>query len=379
MASVNWKGKNAKSHGGCQAKANLRHSMTDERLIHHHSNPDIDLSLTPENWSLYGLSYEEACDKYDRRVKALNEEYERRYGKSPRKDQVTMQSLIIYRPSRLPKDQYDAWAHDVCEILKDQFKPENIIEIEAHKDEIHHYKHFRTGEDTISVEHLHAHLTPEIDGILNAKKFSNIGAIQKLNKAIHDMTKEKYHVLFNTGEYAKNPQRHENVERLKQMSAIQEAKAIVIAEAKKEAVEISDKADLDANKIIREALKDAEKIKEKAKDDIVDSPDFQEKLINELMHDQSVKDQGAEIYAKRIIKDNQTHIRQCELFIRGDLDGLTEMGVQLYKQSYGERAFYIGETCIKTPKDAQRMIEKLMLGIEQQERKIRDITKGYEH
>lgn len=61
MAGVQWA--DGKMHGSIEAKNSMMHDTKDTRLIHGHSNPDIDLAKTPNNMSYRGLTY----SPYERR------------------------------------------------------------------------------------------------------------------------------------------------------------------------------------------------------------------------------------------------------------------------------------------------------------------------
>lgn len=54
MAGVQWS--DGKMHGATEAKNSMMHDTKDTRLIHGHSNPDIDKTKTPNNFSYRGLT-----------------------------------------------------------------------------------------------------------------------------------------------------------------------------------------------------------------------------------------------------------------------------------------------------------------------------------
>lgn len=62
MAGVQWS--DGKMYGGTEAKNSMLHDSKDTRLIHGHSNPDIDKTKTPNNFSYRGLTYKEKCARY---------------------------------------------------------------------------------------------------------------------------------------------------------------------------------------------------------------------------------------------------------------------------------------------------------------------------
>ena len=199
--------------GSTGTKAIMRHCCTDERQKHKHSNQDIDTTKTKNNIS-YGAggSYEELCAAYDLRIAELDATT----NNNKRKDRQTCFSLCIPRPELLPPGDLLAWANDVYDILVEEHGQENVLGGQLHVDEIHEYLDHGTWK--VSREHLHIFEVPEIEGKLNGKAFSSKKAMQRINKLIDEMTREKYHVPFLTGEHA----RGQTVERLKQQSALEE-------------------------------------------------------------------------------------------------------------------------------------------------------------
>lgn len=208
MASVNYM--KCKSAG--EAKAMMRHSEKQERLKHEHSNPDIDKSLTEQNTSLYGLSYQDMCQKYDERIRVLDETT----NTNKRSDRVTMFLLEYSVPEGLPVWLEREYLADCEKLIAEQYGERNIIESERHMDEKH--KYMDHGEEKMSRAHGHTFVVPEIDGKLNGKKFSSKNKMIKLNQSIEKMSVQKYHVHFMTGKEA----RHQTVEEMKRESAIEQ-------------------------------------------------------------------------------------------------------------------------------------------------------------
>lgn len=207
MASVNF----YKCKGPGSSKAIMRHSEKEERLKHEHSNPDINKSCTEKNTSRYGLSYDDMCKKYDDWIKFLDETT----NTNKRSDRVTMFSLEYSVPEDLPEWLEDSWIEDVEKVIAEQYGEHNIIESERHFDEKHVY--IDHGEEKMSRAHGHTFVIPEVDGQLNGKRFSSKSQMMKLNKAIDNMSRKKYHVAFMTGKEA----RKKSVEELKHDSLIE--------------------------------------------------------------------------------------------------------------------------------------------------------------
>lgn len=214
MSSVDYK--KLGDAGG--TKAMMRHSYTDERLKHNHSNADINKDLTHTNTVLgHAQTYRQACLLYDARIAQLDATTNR----NRRKDRQTCFSLLITRPGDLPVDKVDAWMNDVYTILEQTMGADNVIGAIVHKDEVHTYREH--GQEKTSREHMHAFVVPEIDGQLNGRAFSSRRNMVNLNKLIEDMTRERYGIAFMTGEKA----RKKTVEQLKAESAQEEYEHIL--------------------------------------------------------------------------------------------------------------------------------------------------------
>jgi len=213
MASVNF----LKCKGAGAAKAVMRHSEKEERLRHEHANGDIDKSLTENNSSLYGLSYEEMCEKYSSRIMELDATT----NTNKRADRVTMFSLEFTVPEGLPTYLEEAYLSDCEKLIAEQYGERNIIESARHLDEKHTY--VEKGVEKLSRAHAHVFIVPEIDGKLNGKMFSSKSQMMKLNKAIDEMSIEKYGIRFMTGKQA----RHQTVEEMKHESRIEKQKITI--------------------------------------------------------------------------------------------------------------------------------------------------------
>jgi hypothetical protein len=211
MAAVQYSG--GKCHGASEAKAMIRHACADERVRHTHSNQDIDQDRTSENTDIRGLSYQQMCDVYDERI----EGYRKSRSKALRKDAVTMYDLIISKPGQLPACQEDAWYRDVADVIDRHYGAKVVLDIKIHRDEIHEYTDVDTGKRVMSRTHGHAFVFPEIDGRLCAKSFSSRRHMRELNREIDDLTRERYHCAFLTGEHSVD-RSFQSVEQLKRRS-----------------------------------------------------------------------------------------------------------------------------------------------------------------
>ena len=243
MSAIQWSG--GKLHGDSEAKLQgFLHDTKDTRLIHGHSNPDIDLSRTPNNMSYKGLTYQQKCDRYDE----LMREIRIKRKSSGANANVTLQQMVIPIPAGMQNgDQYDpvhvqAWVNDVGAILEKEFG-NLLIDIDCHVDEVHRYLDPEKAKDdpnrfVWSRIHLHAAVIPAIwetvkdtagnpvldsngepvkELVLNAHKFARKGVIIRLNRLVQAMTLEKYGMNFMTG--AGKGLKHQTVEDLKRRSA----------------------------------------------------------------------------------------------------------------------------------------------------------------
>ena len=76
---------------------------------------------------------------------------------------VVLQSVILYPPPGLPREQEKDWFMDAGRVMEAQFG-DNLLEIQFDMDEEHEYRDAETGEKRMSRNHGHARLFPEKDG-----------------------------------------------------------------------------------------------------------------------------------------------------------------------------------------------------------------------
>lgn len=225
MASVGW---DHKSHGSTEAKAMLRHDITDERERNQHSNPDIDLTRTSDNVMLGAAvdGYEAACEKYDELMDYATTlpKYRKLGGKLQR---VTQIDLNVPAPAGLDEEQQVAFLRDAYEALAARYPlygrdGESALYTGAiHVDEIHDYVDPETKETVTSRVHLHAKLIPITqDGRLSCDAIAKRGEMRAVNNILDDLAREKYGVPFMDGSKKKG---NAKVEELKARSAVAEA------------------------------------------------------------------------------------------------------------------------------------------------------------
>lgn len=133
MASCNFK--NAKLKGATASKMRLRHCSKEGRKYAKKWNKNINLDKTKDNISVFGLSYKQCCDKYDKRIA----EIDANGNTNKRKDRVTMVCIEVPAPADLPEKQREAWFCELSKIMLEFFGPDNMIEGFWHVDEIHPY------------------------------------------------------------------------------------------------------------------------------------------------------------------------------------------------------------------------------------------------
>ena len=230
MASIQIEG--GRLHSAGEAKAQFRHSCTDERLVHTHSNEDIDKTLTSTNTDLHGLSYADMCKAYDDRIQYHIDKLKSEGKRSMRSDAVTMLDIVIpvpeglsdvkpdpdpEHPDIIPVSEVDRWYQDVEKVINEHYGSKVVLDIKIHRDEIHEYRDPSTKEMTKSRIHGHCFCFPEVDGRLNCKKFTSRKDLISLNKEIDDMTHQNYERGFMTGKKAVG-RGFKSVEELKQDS-----------------------------------------------------------------------------------------------------------------------------------------------------------------
>lgn len=204
MASINF----MKIKDASTVKAMLRHCDSEERLKHEHSNQDIDKTRTNENINYARLTYKQSCERYDKRIKFLDEQP----GANKRSDRVSCFGLTIPSCENMTQDEAKRFFTDVCREFQSEFGGRNIVAAVAHFDEVHSY--VDNGELKESRAHLHFYVIPEIDGKLNGKQFSSKKRMIELNQKIDAIAKEKYNKRFLTHEKP----RKRSVEELKALS-----------------------------------------------------------------------------------------------------------------------------------------------------------------
>lgn len=217
-----------KLHGATEVKARLRHCAKEQRLIHEHSNTNIDKNLT-KDFVWQNVDYDDASQIYDDRITELDKDPKQNH----RPERVTAFSLEVTLPDGLvnaPVKTRLAWFYDVHRLIVDFSGGEqNSIGYYIHGDEVHKYYDRVEKEYTMSRYHMHDFVIPvDENGKLNGKWFSSLKRINQLNAAVDKMTREKYGCVFITGKNVKNPNR-KSVEQLKNESKLAEQQDLIEA------------------------------------------------------------------------------------------------------------------------------------------------------
>lgn len=224
-------------------KGLIRHCAPDTRYGDNQKNEHVDESKAGLNYSFLDLTYADRVERLQNRLKALEST-----NTNKRKDRVFAYSVEIAAPAELKLDQAKEWfkntMYHMCAMYgyKDF---SNLIYADLHCDEVHDY--IGPGNEK-RTSRIHAHLcfVPEKDGSLNAKWFSSKSNMQKANRVMDNMCREKGYGTFLTGAKTRSRKtvselKFESVERLEekyadldtQMRSKIDEKASLDAEVKK--------------------------------------------------------------------------------------------------------------------------------------------------
>lgn len=202
-------------------KGLIRHCAPDTRYGDNQKNKHVDEYKAGLNYSFLDLTYADRVERLQNRLKALEST-----NTNKRKDRVFAYSVEIAAPAELKLDQAKEWfkntMYHMCAMYgyKDF---SNLIYADLHCDEVHDYIGPNNEKRT---SRIHAHLcfVPEKDGSLNAKWFSSKSNMQKANRVIDTMCREKGYGTFLTGAKTRSRKtvtelKAESVERLEEKYA----------------------------------------------------------------------------------------------------------------------------------------------------------------
>lgn len=192
-------------------RAIVKHCDKEERLKSEHANKHIDKSVTSRNGQITGRGYKETMSLYSKRIKELDNTT----NTNKRKDRVTAFALEVPIPEDVITKDVHEFVKNVQMLVCHQYGRDNVLNLYVHNDEVHDYKDAKTGENRTSLRHVHFIVVSEVNGQLNGKKFSSKANMQKLNRAIDNMSRKQFGVSFLTGKGTKS---REEVEELKLQS-----------------------------------------------------------------------------------------------------------------------------------------------------------------
>lgn len=295
MAAPQWTGGKCKSVQ--QAKAYFRHNDKDRREEMNHANPHIDKSKTHENFTYRGLDYKGLCKAFDDRMAAVDQG-KPGTGKNAR---VVLQSVILYPPKGLTREQEKDWFMDAGRVMEARFG-DNLLEIQFDMDEEHEYIDAETGEKVMSRNHGHARLFPEVNGKLNGKAFSSRAEIKALNHALDVMSFRKYGVHMMDGTKKKGGTSVEDLKRaslLAEVEQLEEVRDTILTDAMAQATEITTEAQRDARATRREADDYAFHARRRANKDAVDITNKAEQEAQEIREAAELDAQATRLQAER--------------------------------------------------------------------------------
>lgn len=224
-------------------KGLIRHCAPDTRYGANQKNPHVDESKAGLNYSFLGLTYADRVERLQNRLKALEST-----NTNKRKDRVFAYSIEIAAPAELKLDQAKEWFKNTTAYMSAVYGYkdfDNLIYADLHCDEVHDY--IGPGNEK-RTSRIHAHLcfVPEKDGSLNAKWFSSKSNMQKANRVMDNMCREKGYGTFLTGAKTRSRKtvselKFESLERLQkeyddldaQMRSKMDEKASLDADVKK--------------------------------------------------------------------------------------------------------------------------------------------------
>lgn len=328
MAAPQWTGGKCKSVQ--QAKAFFRHNDKDRREETNHANEHIDKSKTKDNFTYRGLDYKGLCKAFDDKMASVDQ------GKpgSGKNARVVLQSVILYPPKGLTREQEKDWFMDAGEVMEAQFG-DNLLEIQFDMDEEHEYIDPDTGEKVMSRNHGHARLFPEVNGKLNGKAFSSRASIKALNHALDVMSVKNYGVpmIDGTGRSGGGA----TVESLKakslraEVEQLEERAGTILTNAMDRAAEITTEARRDARATRREADQDREQARRDRNAAYVEREDAEE--YARTTRKQADRDaQGTKAQAEREAEATRKAAEKDAQKIRADAQAQAEAGREIIRQ-----------------------------------------------
>lgn len=207
MASANWLKATTQKAGAMK-----KHLGQKERENGNHSNQDINISLSKQNYSIGCSDYSIALERMKTRTKEVDEVQP---PKRIRKDRVTCCFIELPCPDELTQQgRSDEFFHKAYKVIQNFFGDSNVHGGFVHKDERHEYTD-KDGKQRMSLEHMHTLVSAYTkEKGINGKAFETKARLRAFNKALDEMCVREFGVHLNTGERADR----KSVETLKQES-----------------------------------------------------------------------------------------------------------------------------------------------------------------
>lgn len=300
MSSCKFDG--GKCKGPTHAKASLRHDEIDKesRAIAKKGNPDIDLEMSQYNIELTGMTYQQKANKYDARIKELDDTT----NTNRRKDRVTLQKIEIPVPKDLDEDDYIDWFRDVEKILVTKYGSKNYISGAIHADEQHEYLDPKTDEYVVSRVHAHFGFVPEINGKLNAKTMTLRKNMKALNRDVQAMTQQKYGCKFMDGSKQKSEATVDELKNTSRMAEIGD---------REQQIEIEWNTINREKAILKTAKNDFEKNKAKF---LQDAKAYKKRVVSEVQADSEAIKQDAQEYRLKWQKRLETANTTSDAYLK---------------------------------------------------------------
>ncbi len=219
MASINWLKVDMSKVGALHV-----HLDTESRSKHHHSNEQIDRTLTHTNYFL-------GADNYSQMRQALSDRVRKIDFFCPPKRKSKDRKVGCMLEAPCPRELTDQGESDrffkkLYELISKFFGKDNLCGMAVHKDEVHSYID-KDGSSKTSCEHAHVLVAAYSEWIdskgehrrgINAKNFETRERLKKFNNEVNEMCKREFGLEYNTH----GIQHHKTIEELKKESSIAE-------------------------------------------------------------------------------------------------------------------------------------------------------------
>lgn len=318
-------------------KGLIRHCAPDTRYGDNQKNEHVDKSKAGLNYSFLGLTYADRVERLQNRLKALEST-----NTNKRKDRVFAYSIEIAAPAELKLDQAKEWFKNTTAYMSAVYGYkdfDNLIYADLHCDEVHDY--IGPGNEK-RTSRIHAHLcfVPEKDGSLNAKWFSSKNNMQKANRVMDNMCREKGYGTFLTGAKTRSRKtvselKFESLERLQkeyddldaQMRSKMDEKASLDAEVEKYKGEHEKrlKNDSERSERLDKAIDEVEKVAKQLKDAPVNvTVKAADRDLIEFMKTKVKYNDGSTAYDKFLEYKKRKVEKEREEFIKAGTEGFLE-------------------------------------------------------